>query len=57
MELTLTLGAIAAIIACYLPQDTDYHAQSSVALALLTNNLPYHIQILGGDLQGNWTGP
>ena len=57
VKLTLTSRAKAAIIICYLPQDADSNAQSCMALTLLTHNLPYHIQILGGDLQDNWTGP
>jgi len=27
------------------------------ALSRLINTLPHHAIILGGDLQGNWTGP
>jgi len=45
------------MIACYLPKDEDSHAQSCTALSLPTHNLPHHIRIPGGDLQGNWTGP
>jgi hypothetical protein len=57
VELALTSGAKSAITACYPPQDEDSHAQTCMALTLLTPNLPHHIQILGGDLQGNRLDP
>ena len=56
VELTLASGPKSSIIASYLPQGEDSHAQTWAAITELTHNLPHHIQILGVELQGNWTG-
>ena len=57
IELTLHYGAKAAIVACYLPQTEEAHSQTCKPLSRLTNTLPHHTIILGGDFQGKWTGP
>ena len=57
VEITLHSGEKAAIIASYLPQPMEEHKRTCHALARLHATLPYHLLIIGGDLQGGWTCP
>ena len=53
VEITLHSGEKAAIIASYLPQPMEEHKRTCHALARLPATLPYHLLIIGGDLQGH----
>ena len=57
MEITLYSGGKAANFASYLPQSVEEHERACHALARLPLAMPYHLLILGGDLQGGWTRP
>ena len=56
VDLALLTDAKAVIVSSYLPQPMDEHARVCHALAKLPFALPHHLLILGGDLQGGWTG-
>ena len=56
VEITLHSGEKAAIVASHLPQPKDEHERACQALTRLPRVLPHHLLILGGDLQGGWTG-
>ena len=57
LEITLTRRRKCLLLCCYLPQDDELHEETCL---LLTENIrthfPDHAVILGGDLQGSWTG-
>jgi hypothetical protein len=48
VELALTDGSRAAIISCYLPQDSEEHAAVCAELTQLPGTLPHPLIIMGG---------